>query len=56
MWGYWPLKNLFGNFYFEDFDIGKFNELSFVIPLILTLNLGQSAVERSFSLRDILEQ
>ena len=44
------------SFYFKDLGIGKYKELSFVIRLIFTLSHGQSAVERSFSLRGNLEQ
>ena len=51
-----PKNTRLDTFYFKDLDIGKYKELSFVIRLIFTLSHGQSAVERSFSLRGNLEQ
>ena len=49
-------KTRLDNFYFSEIGVQKYQELSFVIRLLLTLSHGQSAVERDFSLRKNLEQ
>ena len=43
-------------FFFNDIGIGKYEHLSFILRLLLTMSHGQSAVERNFSLKNNLEQ
>ena len=41
-------------FYFNDIDLQRFKELSFLVKIILTLSHGQAFVERRFSVSNKL--